>query len=175
MSNNTKAAVTHSKDLQWFNTMPGEQMAIRIHSNQVGGAVTIMEARVPALSGPPKHFHKDREEIFEVLEGTFRFQCGDEEFDVTPGTSVVIPRGVPHAWANIGSDIARIMFTFAPGGVDDFFVKIGQTLLKAGRNCRKATILGLSALQCLWAQLNKSKLNEYPYVPGLRFFVASGS
>lgn len=125
--NNTKAVVTHGRDLQWFDTMPGEQMAIRIHSTQVGGAVSIMEARVPGFSGPPRHFHKDREEIFEVLEGTFRFQCGDDEFDVTPGTSVVIPRGVPHAWANIGPDVARIMFTFAPGGVDDFFVKIGQT------------------------------------------------
>lgn len=127
-NNETKqVAITHGKDLEWFTTMPGEQMAIRIHSSQVGGAVTIMEARVPALSGPPKHFHKDREEIFEVLEGTFRFHCGDEEFDVTPGTSVVVPRGLPHTWANIGSEAARILFTFAPGGIDDFFTKIGLT------------------------------------------------
>jgi mannose-6-phosphate isomerase-like protein (cupin superfamily) len=122
-----RAAIRQSKDLEWFNTMPGEQMAIRIHSSQVGGAVTIMEARVPALSGPPKHFHKDREEIFEVLEGTFRFTCGEDEFDVTPGTSVVVPRGLPHSWANVGSETARILFTFAPGGIDEFFVKIGST------------------------------------------------
>lgn len=122
-----RAAITQSKDLDWFNTMPGEQMAIRIHSSQVGGAVTIMEARVPALSGPPKHFHKDREEIFEVLEGTFRFTCGEDEFDVIPGTSVVVPRGLPHSWANVGSETARILFTFAPGGIDEFFVKIGST------------------------------------------------
>ncbi|WP_397370805.1 cupin domain-containing protein [Paenibacillus glycanilyticus] len=51
--------------------------------------------------GPPKHFHKEREKIFEILEGTFRFQCGDEVFDVSPGESVVVPRGVPHAWSNV--------------------------------------------------------------------------
>lgn len=63
--------------------MPGEQMAIRIHSSQVGGAITVIEARVPALIGPPKHIHKEREEVFEILEGTFRFQVGDEEFEAT--------------------------------------------------------------------------------------------
>lgn len=130
MSQNTgaqRAVINYSKDLEWFDTMPGEKMAIRIHSNQVDGAVTSIEARVPAQSGPPKHYHKDREEIFEILEGTFRFQIGDEEFEVTPGTSVVVPRGVPHTWVNIGSEPARILFTFAPGGIDDFFIKIGRT------------------------------------------------
>lgn len=125
-----QAAVTFVKDLQWFDTMPGEQMAIRIHSNQTGGAVTVIEARVPALIGPPKHIHNEREEIFEILEGTFRFQVGDESFDATPGTSVVVPRGVPHAWANIGNETARILFTFAPGGIDDFFPEIGRHSLE---------------------------------------------
>ncbi|RED52627.1 cupin domain-containing protein [Cohnella lupini] len=126
----TRAAVTFAKDLEWFDTMPGEQMAIRIHSNQVGGAITVIEARVPALIGPPKHIHKEREEVFEILEGTFRFQCGEEEFEATPGTSVVVPRGVAHAWANVGSEMGRILFTFAPGGIDDFFPEIGRNLLE---------------------------------------------
>ncbi|GMK49062.1 hypothetical protein PghCCS26_61920 [Paenibacillus glycanilyticus] len=37
----TNGVVTHVKDLKWFDTMPGEQMAIRIHSSQVGGAITV--------------------------------------------------------------------------------------------------------------------------------------
>ncbi|TCN01443.1 cupin domain [Paenibacillus sp. BK033] len=121
-----KAAVTFAKDLEWFDTMPGEQMAIRIHSSQVGGAITVIEARVPALIGPPKHIHKEREEIFEILEGTFRFQVGEEELEAAPGTSVVVPRGLPHAWANVGPNSGRILFTFAPGGIDDFFPEIGR-------------------------------------------------
>ncbi|MED1791379.1 cupin domain-containing protein [Brevibacillus nitrificans] len=122
-----RVVVTHAIELEWFDTMPGEQMAIRIHSRQVNGALTVMEARVPGFSGPPQHFHKEREEVFEILEGTFRFQCGDEVFDAKPGTSVVVPRGVPHAWANIGKEIGRILFTFIPGGIDEFFVQIGRT------------------------------------------------
>ncbi len=121
------AIVNHGAELHWFDVMPGECMALRIHSRDVGGAFTIVEARVPPLSGPPLHIHKEREEIFEVLEGVFRFRCGDETFDVSPGTTVVVPRGVEHAWANLGSTPARIMFTFVPGGIDDLFEEIGQT------------------------------------------------
>ena len=76
--------------------MPGERMTLRLHSRDVGGAFTIIEARVPALTGPPVHLHKEREEIFEMLDGEFQFRCAGEELDVAPGTTVVVPRGVEH-------------------------------------------------------------------------------
>lgn len=123
----SRAIVNHPQDLKWFDTMPGEQMAVRLHSRQVGGAFTIMEARVPVYSGPPRHYHKDRVEIFEILEGAFRFQCGEEVFDAAPGASIVVPRGVPHTWANVGKETGRILFAFSPGGIDDFFAQIGLT------------------------------------------------
>ncbi|MDR6550357.1 cupin domain-containing protein [Paenibacillus qinlingensis] len=126
----SKPVVNYSKDLVWFDTMPGEQMAVRLHSNQVGGALSIVEARVPSLMGPPKHIHNEREETFEILDGTFRFQVGDEEFDATPGTSVLVPRGVPHAWANVGPNMGRILFIFTPGGIDGFFPEIGRHSLE---------------------------------------------
>jgi mannose-6-phosphate isomerase-like protein (cupin superfamily) len=124
---NNVAIVGRDEDLNWFNTVPGEQMAIRIHSKDVGGAFTIIEARVPPFVSPPLHYHEDREEIFEVLEGRFRFHCAGEEFEVTPGTSVVIPRNSIHGWVNTGTEVARLLFIFIPGGIDEFFPQIGQT------------------------------------------------
>jgi hypothetical protein len=32
-----------------------------------------------------------------------------------------------HGWVNVGPGPARILFTFVPGGIDDFFRLIGQT------------------------------------------------
>lgn len=126
--NKSKVAIVgRGEDLNWFNTMPGEQMAIRVHSKDVGGAFTIIEARVPPFSGPPLHYHENREEIFEVLEGRFRFHCAGEEFEVEPGTSVVVPRNSVHGWVNLGPKAARLLFTFVPGGIDDFFPEINQT------------------------------------------------
>jgi quercetin dioxygenase-like cupin family protein len=121
------AIVGHSENLDWFDTMADEQMAIRIHSKDVGGAFTIIEVDVPPLSGPPLHYHEDREEIFEVLEGRFRFHCAGEEFEVGPGTSVVVPRNTVHGWVNLEPGRARLLGTFVPGGIDEFFPEIGQT------------------------------------------------
>ena len=127
-SNKGKVAIVgRGENLTWFDTMPGEQMAFRLHSRDVGGAFTIIEARVPPFIGPPLHFHKEREEIFEVLEGRFRFHCASEEFDVAPGTSVVVPRSAVHAWVNLGPGPARLLFTFVPGGIDEFFPEIRRT------------------------------------------------
>lgn len=131
------AVVGRAEDLDWFDTMPGEQMAMRVRSGDVAGAFAIIEARVPPRVGPPLHHHHEREEIFEVLEGVFRFHCAGEEFDAGPGTSVVVPRGKVHAWVNLGSEPARLLFTFVPGGIDDFFTLIGANepadLLNLGR------------------------------------------
>ncbi|WP_339821285.1 cupin domain-containing protein [Paenibacillus sp. FSL R7-0216] len=130
-ASNTKPIVSRVENLEWFNTMPGEKMAIRLHSNLVGGTLSIIEARVPALMGPPKHIHNEREETFEILEGTFRFQCGDEDFIATPGTTVTVPRGLPHVWANVGTETGRLLFIFTPGGIDDFFKEISKHSLEA--------------------------------------------
>jgi Cupin domain len=62
-----------------------------------------------------------------VLEGRFRFHCAGEEFDVAPGTTVVVPRRAVHGWVNLGPGPARLLFTFVPGGIDDFFPEIGRT------------------------------------------------
>ncbi|MBE9157041.1 cupin domain-containing protein [Nodosilinea sp. LEGE 06152] len=126
-SQSNAASVRRSENLDWFDTVPGERMAIRVHSKNVGGAFTILEVRVPPFMGPPLHYHQDREEIFEVLEGRFRFHCEGEEFEVGPGTSVVVPRSSVHGWINLGPGTARMLFTFVPGGIDDFFPLIGQT------------------------------------------------
>ena len=126
-SSTQHAIVGRGENIQWFDTMPGERMALRVHSRDVGGALTILEARVPSLSGPPVHLHKDREEIFEVLDGEFRFRCAGEEFDVGPGTTVVVPRRVEHGWVNLGPRNTRMLLTFVPGGIDEFFAEIGRT------------------------------------------------
>ena len=127
-SNKGKGAIVGRREnLTWFDTMAGEQKAVRLHSRDVGGAFTIIEARVPSFIGPPLHFHKEREEIFEVLDGGFRFHCADEEFDVAPGTTVVVPRYAVHGWLNLGPGRARLLFTFVPGGIDDFFPAIART------------------------------------------------
>jgi mannose-6-phosphate isomerase-like protein (cupin superfamily) len=126
-SKGVAAVVGRAEDLVWFDTLPGEQMAFLVNSGDVGGAFSVIEVRVPPSTGPPLHYHKEREEIFVVLDGRFRFHCAGEEFEAGPGTSVVVPRNSVHAFVNLGPEPARMMFSFVPGDIDEFFPLIGQT------------------------------------------------
>jgi mannose-6-phosphate isomerase-like protein (cupin superfamily) len=113
-------------DRRWIEAATGDLMVLRIHSRDVAGAFTVVEARVMPLSGPPLHIHHERDEIFELLDGRFRFQCGDEIFDVSAGTTVVVPRGMPHSWVNLGSRPARLLFSFVPGGVEKLIEEVSM-------------------------------------------------
>ena len=126
--------------------MAGEQMAVRLHSRDVGGAFTIIEAHVPPFIGPPLYFHKEREEIFEVLEGGFRFHCAGEEFDIAPGTTVVVLRSALHGWVNLGPGPgpARLLFTFVPGGSTNSSPKSVERPLMVGPILGVSTIFGSS-------------------------------
>jgi hypothetical protein len=59
-SNDSGAVIGRAEDLAWFDTMPGGRMARRVHSADVGGAFTIVEADLPAFTGPPLHYHEER-------------------------------------------------------------------------------------------------------------------
>jgi quercetin dioxygenase-like cupin family protein len=122
-----QAVVSSAGGQPWVEFPPGDLMALRIHSRDVNGAFTIVEARVLPYSGPPLHVHHERDEIFEVLDGLFRFQCSDDVFDLAPGTTIVVPRGMPHAWVNLGPRPARLLFSFVPGGIDELFEKMTDT------------------------------------------------
>ena len=57
-----------------------------------------------------------------MLEGTFEVLCGDETHRIGPGTSVFVPRGVPHTFRNIGDGPAVFLGTATPAGHEAFFL-----------------------------------------------------
>lgn len=123
-----KRAIIGRRDgLRWFESVPGGRAALRVDSEHVHGAFTITEIQAPPASGPMLHLHKSREEIFEIMEGEFRFQCAGEMFDASAGMTVVIPRGSEHAWINSGTQPGRLLSILIPGGIDDYFEEIGRT------------------------------------------------
>ena len=48
----------------------------------------------------PLHVHHADDEAWYVLEGTLRFQIGEETSEAGPGSAVWMPRGTPHAYGN---------------------------------------------------------------------------
>ena len=59
-----------------------------------------------------------------VLEGQLELQRAQEKLVAGPGTTAVLPRGIPHAFRNIGSGPSRVLVVMSPGRFLKFFEEI---------------------------------------------------
>jgi mannose-6-phosphate isomerase-like protein (cupin superfamily) len=64
------------------------------------------------------HVHADEDDAFYILEGEMTFMFGDEEAAAPPGTFVLAPAGVEHAFRNDGATPVRMLNIHAPAGFD---------------------------------------------------------
>jgi quercetin dioxygenase-like cupin family protein len=94
---------------------------------ETGGAFGMWETEVPPGQGPALHTHSRETEVFRVIRGTFRFQCGDDQFDAPEGTVVTLPIGVQHGWKNVGDRPGVVFGIVTPGGFEQMFVDIEET------------------------------------------------
>jgi len=99
----------------------GIDMKIMLDANQTGGVFSAVLAEVKPGEGPPPHLHRDREEYFFVLEGTYRLSVNGTESQIGPGTMVFVPRGTVHAFTNVGGAMGKILEWTIPGGNGDYF------------------------------------------------------
>lgn len=100
----------------------GQAPPIRTHvaSEETGGRLAVVEARVLAGHEPPRHVHGNEDEVVYVLDGALTFEVGEERRRASAGTCVFLPRGVEHCYA-LESSAARLLFLVAPAGIERFF------------------------------------------------------
>jgi quercetin dioxygenase-like cupin family protein len=120
-----------SEDRRPFAVLPGEGTTVqgpaggpltyKARGEQTGGALTAIENVIGPGEGPPLHVHAGEDEAWWVIEGTLRFRLGEDAAEAPAGTFVFVPRGVPHAFQNIGAAPARILVLFTPAGMERFF------------------------------------------------------
>jgi quercetin dioxygenase-like cupin family protein len=71
---------------------------------------------VPAGTKSTHHLHHDSDEVAYVLSGEVTFKIGEEITVGGPGACAFMPRGVPHAWKNSGTETGRVLFLYTPAG-----------------------------------------------------------
>jgi quercetin dioxygenase-like cupin family protein len=103
----------------------GGPIDFKVRAAQTGGRMTAFENTIAPNAGPPLHTHAVEDETWHVLEGTLRFQLGAETSEAPAGTFVYVPRGVPHAFRNVGEGTARVLVQFTPSGeMEGFFERM---------------------------------------------------
>ena len=104
----------------------GNEITILLRGQDTGGALAVVELRDRPQEGPPPHIHHREDETFHVLEGTYEFMCGDKTFSAGVGATIFAPRGVPHAYRQVGSTPGRLLVSITPAGFEGFFEEVGN-------------------------------------------------
>jgi quercetin dioxygenase-like cupin family protein len=95
---------------------------------QTGGSFELIEYSGPAA--PPPHVHREHDEGFFILGGSFTFVLGSQEFDAPQGSFLFVPRGTRHGF--VPTPGARALLFILPSGLEGFFRELGEGLA-AGR------------------------------------------
>jgi quercetin dioxygenase-like cupin family protein len=78
------------------------------------------------------HVHGHEDQAIIVVSGTVGATVGDEEFELTAGSVLFLPRDVPHGHWNKGDESARLFEIYTPGGFDLLYERVGE-IVASGR------------------------------------------
>src|SRR5438477_9880920 len=98
----------------------------KIVGDDTNGALTVAELTAGPELGPPPHIHRNNDESFYILEGTFDFSLAGQAFSAGAGAFVYLPRGVVHTHRAGGGASARALVIQSPAGVERFIGGAGK-------------------------------------------------
>ena len=99
---------------------PGRLAALKLLGHETNESVMLFEETVPAGTKSLFHLHRDSDEVAWVLAGEITFMIGEEISVGGPGTCAFLPRNVPHAWKNSGSDTGHVVFFYTPASAGGY-------------------------------------------------------
>jgi mannose-6-phosphate isomerase-like protein (cupin superfamily) len=103
----------------------GATMTFKLRSEATAGRYSLTEYLLPPqFAGPPPHVHHVFEHTFYVVEGYIQVQLDGEVIEAAVGTSVFIPAGVAHTFANPHPQPSRILAIDTPGGLERYYEEL---------------------------------------------------
>ena len=121
MSTKTPQSVTvRTGDAKSYNVI-GDQQTFLLTGEQTQGRFTLIEQNnVPGTAVPP-HVHTCEDEVFHVVSGQVTFQIGADTVIAEAGTTIYLPRGVAHSFQVTGSEVAKVLMSIVPAGLEEMF------------------------------------------------------
>ena len=100
-------------------------MALKVATGDLTlGSLSVVEGVLAPGEYIPPHTHSQEDEVTLVVDGSIVALVGDEELEAGPGSFVLKPAGVMHAFGNAGSEPARVFELHAPGGLEEFYASM---------------------------------------------------
>jgi quercetin dioxygenase-like cupin family protein/catechol 2,3-dioxygenase-like lactoylglutathione lyase family enzyme len=123
----TKGTVVPAGGGKHFDSpAPGRSFTLKLLGCQTGESIMMFEEILPPGTTSLHHLHHDSDEVAWVLAGEITFKIGDEVTVGGPGTCAFMPRDIPHAWKNTGSDTGRVLFLYTPAAAGGFIEAMSE-------------------------------------------------
>jgi len=103
-----------------------ELMTFKVSSEDTGGMYSLTDSLVPPQGEVTPHIHYREDEAFWVLEGELEILVGEDTFRADAGSFIHLPKGVWHAYKNVGMRPARFLTLMVPTGVEKLFEEVGK-------------------------------------------------
>ncbi len=96
---------------------------VKVSGNDTDGDLAVFEqTSLSQGKGTPLHIHNGQDEIFQVIEGSYKFQVGEDKHDLKAGDSIFLPRQVAHAWTQVSEKGKMTVIVQPAGKLEIFFV-----------------------------------------------------
>lgn len=110
--------------LEW---LAGSTFSVLLDAAATDGQLTVGRFDVQKGEAPPFHLHTREDEIFLLISGTALLWAGEEQWELSEGGIVYLPRNIPHGY-RITSDRADLLMIATPAGIEGMFRQAGRDL-----------------------------------------------
>ncbi|GAB3460032.1 cupin domain-containing protein [Actinophytocola sediminis] len=95
--------------------LPASGVTLLVDAEATGGALTSNRSWFdPGSPGAPPHVHSAAAELFLVLDGSLDVLLDQEIVTITAHDLLVVPPGMPHAFAPSTGRFADVVFVYTP-------------------------------------------------------------
>jgi mannose-6-phosphate isomerase-like protein (cupin superfamily) len=96
--------------------LPHSGITLLADAATTGGVLTSNRSYLAeGTDGAPPHVHDDAAELFYVLDGRLDVLLGEEVLTLAKDDLLVVPAGMPHAFAPSKGTAADVLFVYTPG------------------------------------------------------------
>jgi quercetin dioxygenase-like cupin family protein len=127
MENKKPAPITLSAQEGQNLSIVGDTYRILVTGEETGGTFATIDMHILPGGGPGPHAHPDFEETFYVIDGEVEVKSEAGTYIAKKGSYVMIPKGgIVHCFKNKTDQIAHLLCTVVPSGLEEMFLEIGK-------------------------------------------------